>query len=248
MIPVNPSRLDSIVKRKEICLLNQTRFTIHFVSSLVNHSPRNIATKQGNKQLPLELWREIVAWAETDPRHHTYCLVQAQFLEEHGAQRIVVCAEIPERDTCGLLETDGARNEYHAYLQRPGEGHDPKRPFVLPDANNQDSLIKIKDSLLGPDSEILFRALSVPDVISWVEEGECFICDSEGWVFLYRDYDDDGFFGCGLPYGIIGSSIPCPLCIHMGIPESIDELESEEYRRETRETFEEFGYIFDHAR
>ncbi|KAM6509753.1 hypothetical protein FALCPG4_017401 [Fusarium falciforme] len=140
MRPVTPSRLDSIVERKEVCLLNLTRFTIQFVTSLVNHSPGSIATKQGNKRLPLELWWDIIAWAETDPRHHTYCLAQAQFLEEYGAQRTLVCAEILEWDLCGLLETDDARNEYNAYLNRPGDGYDPKRPFVLPDAINIPSL------------------------------------------------------------------------------------------------------------
>lgn len=247
MRPVTPSRLDSIVERKEVCLLNLTRFTIQFVTFLVNDSAGNIATKQGNKRLPLELWWDIIAWTATDPRHHTYCLVQAQFLEEHGAQRTLVCAKILEWDLCGLLETDGARNEYNAYLNRPGEGHDPKRPFVLPDANNQHSLIKIKDSLMGPDSEILFRDISVSDIISRVEKGVCFFCDSERWILLYRDYEDEGFFGFALPYGITGSSIPCPLCIDTNTPESMDELESDEYEQETREAFEELGYIFHYA-
>lgn len=244
MRPVTPSRLDGILERKEVCLLNLTRFTIQFVTNLVNQSPGNITTKQGNKQLPLELWWDILAWAEMDPRYHTYSLVQAQFLEEHGTQRSLVCAEIPEWNTCGLLEEEDARVEYNAYLNRPGEGDDPNRPFHLPDASNQHSIIKIKDSLMGPDSEILFRGISVSDIISRAEEGVCSFCNSDRWVFLYRDYADEGIFGFGLAYGMTGESIPCPLCINASTPESLDEIESEEYDQEIREAFERVGYRF----
>ncbi|KAI8712723.1 hypothetical protein NCS52_01371100 [Fusarium sp. LHS14.1] len=245
MKQVTISQLDTIVKRNEVCLLDMTHLTIQFVKRLVNHSPGNIATKQGNKRLPLEMWWEILAWAEmTDPNHHTYRLVQALSLEEHGTQRILACAKIPKWNPCGLLETEEACNKYRACLKRPGKGQNPNRPFVLPDTNNQDSLIKIKDSLTGRDSKILFRALSVSDVISRAEKGECFLCASDRWCFLPRDYEDDGFFGFALPRGITGSAIPCPLCIDVHIPESMDELESVEYEQATRQAFYKLGYTF----
>ncbi|RSL44893.1 hypothetical protein CEP53_011004 [Fusarium sp. AF-6] len=127
MRSVTLSELESIVERKEICILNMTRLSVHFVSSLVNHSPGNIATKQDSKQLPLELWREIIAWVEMDLKSSNYFLVQVQSLEEHGASRILSCAKIIERNRCGLLELEDDVDEYRKYLRCPGEGDDPKQ-------------------------------------------------------------------------------------------------------------------------
>jgi hypothetical protein len=261
MRSVTPSQLDSIVERKEICILSTTWLTIQFVSSLVNRSPGSIATKQGNKRLPLELWREIIAWAEMDLKSGDYCLVQVQCLEEHGAKRILSCAKITEWTQCGLLKTKDAADQYREYLDCPGEGDDPIRPFVLPDTSNSDSLIKIKESLLGPGNEILFSDLDVYDVLSWIEDGNCYLCEDERWMNIHEDEGGYRFFGYTLPPPIdswqrnADPSMGCPLCIGLGSrpryygprtpqnDEDDEELERvETYDQRVKERFEELGY------
>ncbi|RSL76627.1 hypothetical protein CEP51_009798 [Fusarium floridanum] len=261
MRPVTPSKLDDIVGRKEICILSATWFTIQFVSSLVNHSPGNIATKQGNKRLPLELWREIIAWAEMDLKSGNYCLVQVQSLVEHGAKRVLSCAKITEWNRCGLLKTEDAADEYRKYLRCPGEGDDPKRPFVLPDTKNLDSLIKIEESLLGPENEILFTELEVYDVLSWIEDGDCSFCECARWMDMYGEDGGYRFSGYTLPYPTdrweryLDPTMGCPLCIGLGprplyygprTPQNDrddEELEMvQRYDYEVRERFEELGY------
>ncbi|KAM0430010.1 hypothetical protein ACHAPT_006016 [Fusarium lateritium] len=160
MKPVTPSQFDSTAEAKKILILNMTRLSIQFVSFLVNKSPGNITTKQGDKRLPLELWREILTLAETDSKCGNYWLVQAQSMEEHGTQRTLVCAEITEWNKCGLLQDWIAVYEYQLYLDYPGKGPEPRRPFVLPEAGDQDSTVKVNESLLSPENEVLFSDLS----------------------------------------------------------------------------------------
>ncbi|UPK95712.1 hypothetical protein LCI18_006647 [Fusarium solani-melongenae] len=261
MRPVTPSRLDSVVERKEVCILSTTWFTIQFVSSLINHSPGNIATKQGNKRLPLELWREIIAWAEMDLKSGNYCLVQVHRLEERGAKRILSCAKITEWNRCGLLESEDAADEYRKHLRFPGEGDEPKRPFVLADTSNSDSLIRIEESLLLPENEILFYRLHVYDVVARIEHGDCSFCKDKRWVDYYGEQGGCRFYG-----GYFSSrpnylsyfedtTMGCPICIGLGArpiydgprtPQNDDQEEDLEaacrYDAEVKERFEKLGY------
>ncbi|RSL40768.1 hypothetical protein CEP54_016027 [Fusarium duplospermum] len=244
-----------------------TRLTVDFVSCLVNHSPGNIATKQGNKQLPLELWRMIIAWVEMNSElDNYYCLAQVRSLEEHGAERILSCAKITEWNRCGILKTENAADEYREYLRCPGEGDDPKRPFVLPDTKNSDSLIKIRESLLGPVDKVLFSDLQVYDVLSWIEDGDCYFCGDDRWIDMYGEDGGYRFFGYTIPYPTDswewhrGRTMGCPLCIGLGprplyygprTPQNDrddEELErAEGYDYEVRERFEELGYDWEYS-
>ncbi|KAF4453814.1 hypothetical protein FALBO_15929 [Fusarium albosuccineum] len=265
MIPVRPvylrkAHFRGIVSNNSVCILNLTRLTVPYVNSLVNHAPGNIATKRGNKQLPLELWNMIIDWAEMDPKSDIYCLVQARSLEKYGSELVLSCAKITEWNRCGYLETESAVDEYCNYLRRPGEGHDPKRPFVLPNTTNSDSLIMIKELLLCSENEIIFCSLGAHDLIARVERGDCSLCQGRRWINEFGENEGSKFFGYTLsprrdgwvhPDWIIG----CPLCIGLGgrpwydgprtpqNDEQEEELEAvETYDQRVKERFEELGY------
>lgn len=224
MIPVPPRDIDGtpylsgVVSENSVCILNLTSLAVDYVNSLVNHSPGNVATKQGNKRLPLELWKMIIDWAEMDPKRDNYCLVQVLSLEQHGVTRTLACAKITEWNRCGDLKTDKAASEYCNYLRRPGEEHDPRRPFILPDTTNSDSLITVK---LRPGKNVLFCRLKVYDVIARIEGGHCSFCQGKGR--LDESEEDGGYRFYGYPcsplkelWGDIDLTMECPLCKGLG--------------------------------
>ncbi|KAJ3540544.1 hypothetical protein NM208_g5018 [Fusarium decemcellulare] len=243
MIPVRPSHLRKahwrgLVSNNSVCILNLTRLTVPYVNSLVKHSPGNIATKRGNKKLPLELWNMIIDWAEMDPKSDSYCLVQARSLEHDRAELMLSCAKITEWNRCGYLETERAADKYYNYLHCPGEGHDPKRPFVLPDTTNSDSLISIKESLLCSENEIIFCGLGIYDVIARIERGDCSLCQGKRWIEKYGENWGRWFFGDAYTpqrdywWNDDDLIIDCPLYLEA----------METYDQRVKDQFEELGY------
>ncbi|KAF4955642.1 hypothetical protein FSARC_11790 [Fusarium sarcochroum] len=196
-----------------------------------------------------------------DPKSDIYCLVQARSMEPHGAGHMLSCARITEWNQCGLLETDEATDEYRNYLRHPGEGHDRKRPFNLPDTTNSDTLIMIKESLLCPENEILFCRLGVYDVIARIERGDCSLCRGRRWIDEYGETEGRRFFGYGDSprryYGWYDNDpiIGCPLCIGLGprpwydgprTPQNNEQEEDlqavETYDERLEERLEKLGY------
>ncbi|KAM0544376.1 hypothetical protein ACHAPJ_011835 [Fusarium lateritium] len=198
-----------------------------------------------------------------DPRSDIYCLVQAQSLEQHGDRLMLTCAKITEWNRCGLLETEEVAEEYCNYLRCPGEGRDSKRPFVLPDTTNLDSLITIKESLSSPGDLILFCCIKAYDVIARIEGGDCSLCQGERWIDEFGENGGRRFFGYSDDFKGYqrwdddDSIIGCPLCIGLGVRPVYDgprtpqnDMQEEEleavqtYDERLRKRFWELGYDY----
>ncbi|KAH6975225.1 hypothetical protein BKA56DRAFT_733534 [Ilyonectria sp. MPI-CAGE-AT-0026] len=174
MRPVTCSSLDSRVEEKSILILDATLLYLNYIEGIV---PAGVSSKQGNKRLPLEIWRNILDFAVGDNNSHTYFLVQPQSLEQSKAgSTTLICAAIPKWNRCGSLTEANLVYEYEYYLARP---HDclqdgGARPFSLPSDEATPLMFRVPTAAL--DKEILFEELTVPDVIAWPERGQCYLC------------------------------------------------------------------------
>ncbi|KAH8685140.1 hypothetical protein BGZ61DRAFT_454981 [Ilyonectria robusta] len=180
MRPVTCSSLDSRVEKKSILMLDATLLYLNYIEGVV---PASISSKQGNKQLPLEIWRNILDLAARDNNSHQYFLVQPQSLEQSKAEfTTLICAAIPKWKRCGSLTEVNLVYEYEYYLARPhGCLQDGgERPFILPGDEATPTVFRIPTVAL--DKKILFEKLTVPDVIAWPERGQCYLCDG-GRIF-----------------------------------------------------------------
>lgn len=175
MRPVSCSSLDSRVEKKGILMLDVTLLFLNYIESVV---PANISSKQGNKQLPLEIWRNIIDLAARDNNSHIYFLVQPRSLEQSKAgSTTLICTGVPKWKRCGSLTNFNLVWNYEYYLARPhgcpqGGGD---RPFILP--GDEATVVVFRIPTTALEKKILFERLTVPDVISWAEQGECYLCD-----------------------------------------------------------------------
>ncbi|KAM5377527.1 hypothetical protein ACJZ2D_004896 [Fusarium nematophilum] len=224
MKPVTLSRLDSLFEHKPVLLLDIARLSINLINSSVNRSPGSISSKPGNKQLPLEIWLMILAFAAEKPKLVRFNLVQPQSLEHSNGASTLVCARIPGWDACGMLEGLESVWNYEYYLQRPNGSHNfdfeknkGTRPFDLPTANNGDvaTIFRIPTAVLERDSQMLFVRITVPDIIAWVERGECDLCGgSRRFCAGCRDGSKIAEeWTSWTNAGDCGVRILCPLCI-----------------------------------
>ncbi|KAJ3460716.1 hypothetical protein MRS44_011583 [Fusarium solani] len=172
MKPADPTKLNQLLQRKSILMLDAIGLTVNFIDTIVRQSPGLITTKKGKKTLPLELWLEILEWTREWSWH---LLVQPQGLED-GSTNTLICAKIPEWNPCGRLQDNSDLEVYEYYLNQPGDGPNDDRPFTLPQTLDKDSTWKIPVTALGQEDMILCGDLRVPDVIARVENGECGIC------------------------------------------------------------------------
>ncbi|RSL62811.1 hypothetical protein CEP53_004612 [Fusarium sp. AF-6] len=236
MRPIDSSELDELIQRKPILMLDLDRLTINFIDNIVRQSPGHITTKQGNKRLPLEIWLEILEWAKLWYRH---ALMQPQGLDD-GSTNTLICFEIPEWEACGQLEDDSAVRNYQYYLDRPGDGPDDDRPFLLPQTLDNILTYKVPITALNKDDRMLYGDLTVPDVIAWAEDGECGLCGQGRYICAGcgggRQITENFFFDWAS--GDCSYRLLCPLCI--GLKNARKGLWQEEARHEGKE-----GYFTD---
>ncbi|KAK7427757.1 hypothetical protein QQZ08_005695 [Neonectria magnoliae] len=252
MRPVSLCSLDHRVEKKSILMLNITRLYLNYVESVV---PANISSKQGNKRLPLEIWHIIFEMAALNDKSHSYTLVQPQSLKQSKAGfTTLLCAEIPEWNTCGNLEDPHLVWYYEHYLTNPyscpeGGGD---RPFRLPD--NESAVFRIPTAAL--DKKILFEKLAIPDVIAWTEQGVCDFCGG-GRTFCAGCRDGKQIaeeWTSASHLGDCAIRMLCPLCMGADFAEdSISmqqellkdrpEMSEDEYDAWENRRFAELGYM-----
>lgn len=255
MRPVCCSSLDSRVEKKSILMLDVTLLYLNYIESV---GPAKISSKQGNKQLPLEIWCTILDLAARDNNSHRYFLVQPRSLERSKAgSTTLLCAGVPEWNQCGSLTDVNLVCDYEDYLARPhgcpqGGG---ERPFSLPSDEATAFMFRIPTAAL--DKKILFERLTVPDVIARVEQGECHLCDgarifcagcrdgrevAENWTSATRVGDCSIRMLCPLCMGTEFASDSISMQQALKWESATEEME-DEYDAWANSRFAELGYM-----
>ncbi|SPJ87832.1 uncharacterized protein FTOL_12301 [Fusarium torulosum] len=219
MRPVELGEVDDLLDWKPLLLLNKTLFGPAFVDSIVSRSPTLIKSK-GGKELPLELWISILAFAVAENSEpHDYALVRPFTFErrEDGGKELI-CQRFKRWTAFGTIQTSSGVEDYHVFLAHPDKNLDSYRnPFRNRDYGNP---IRIPTELLNSTIDFLHVRLTVPDVIKYLEGGSCQLCWGE------RTVGGNGV-GCRVAHSFLGgwevlfwdalSDLPmlCPLCIGM---------------------------------
>ncbi|KAF5008444.1 hypothetical protein FDECE_5276 [Fusarium decemcellulare] len=263
MRPVKLTRLEKLITAGTILILDETRLTIYYVNDIVCRCPGNITSKQGNKWLPLELWLEILDWAEFDINSHEHYLVQAQRIEPDGIEPTLVCTDIFDWETCGEIVAGCYAHDYEQYLEQPEEPHTKfqlKNPLVLKDPNGGNAPItRIPLRFLQPGHEILFFQVEVCDIIAWLENGICDLCMNDRTIDTGHTSGMEKREMWSSQVGARWSEYPCtmtcPLCIGKEYSEqslvqahpdqySPDrEMHEEDYDEWRDRRFRELGYV-----
>ncbi|OAA59747.1 hypothetical protein SPI_05945 [Niveomyces insectorum RCEF 264] len=235
-----------------------------YVDALVRRSPANVTTKKSGKQLPLELWHQILDCGSSTerPNHrHEYALVQPQWIEmgKHGST--LVCFLVQDRMLCGTLEDAYSVDEYESYLKDPSAHNCYATCPCHCEPEDHDDLgdraIQVPAIALDSRISILYQGITVPDVISWVERGSCHLCGGNRLICCGCG---DGrrarqcFISWDIP-GDCGVTMFCPLCIGLDFAEEgltqmgeeyggnpAERMTDEEYDRWSRGRLRELGY------
>ncbi|KAL6923284.1 hypothetical protein FSST1_000558 [Fusarium sambucinum] len=259
-----------LTNRNAILLLDLTSWTVAYIDHIISGSSKNIATKEGNKTLPAELWYEIFSWAEDDLRQHVRRLVYpvemtSVQLDGKTTEPAVVCNIIDEWRRYGDIKNNSDLVHYENYLISPwydpeqmeGQPPPPECPFfnisktILPD---QSFTIPIRE--LNVWRYFLFWRIKAPEVISWTEFGECKLCNPHRREFCAHCESGilEDFTSMDRYMVERGTAMFCPLCIgpeyatysvfyqtlHQG---PTDERSKEEYRGWQRARLKGLGYM-----
>lgn len=234
--------LTLLVEKKPILLLNKTALGLSFVDVLIHRSADSIAT-QKDKRLPLEIWLMVLDFAVCDKDADKFCLVQPQFIIDNG--RFLLCKRVWQKrgKLCGRLEDRESVIDYEFCLQWPRKQRPEDLPFDIPATNDDKHTVKVEIATLksSKSTRPLFSAITVPDIISWLEYGDCLLCNAVRVICpgcsggRYEEFIFDEHLGCGM-------NIPCPLCMGIDFTEEyLDECRSEHGDDgENREADEEF--------
>ncbi|CAG7559908.1 unnamed protein product [Fusarium equiseti] len=242
MLPVKEKHLEDLLDCHSILLLDLTYWSTSHIRSIVQRDPTHIATKKGNKTLPMELWLDILDEADEDEDEHEYCLVypiQMSSVQINGEEPepALVCNIVEQRAHFGRIKNGVELECYETWLDRPlteyeeeeddNEEDDydeddfetykvPKNPFTISTTVLPGKSVTIPISDLNFESPFLYRKLGVPDVISWIHHGDCKLCGSRDRHFCA------GCGGCRVlnkfDYGDrhggdCALRMLCPLCI-----------------------------------
>ncbi|KPM35584.1 hypothetical protein AK830_g10980 [Neonectria ditissima] len=181
MKAVESKNLDKVVEQGSILILNKTCIGPGFVDTLVRASPRNVSTQQQNTQLPLEIWLHILDFATS--QQDEFCLVRPRSVEQDSNGPCLICDEIKPKLRYGYARSGSDVEIWEYCLETPdcvSEYSEKRQLFDLPEASDSNPKIKIPASTFESKIRTLFASVTVPDVISRIENGSCGLCDESG--------------------------------------------------------------------
>jgi hypothetical protein len=210
MRPAHADEAEMLAYWKLVMILNKTLHGPAYVESLVSQCPGVITTNtQGRKTLPPELWYMILDFIVNDPDPHDFALLQPVHLETIGRRnKTLICAKFERWRSMGLLNNEAQVVAASKYLARPDLRFDGlDRPFLSVQVPN--SRWKIPARVLSSKIKAVHVAITVPDVIKYLEGGSCFLCRDKRCVadelnFFYPKRR--GFYN-------IRDTALCPLCV-----------------------------------
>ncbi|KAM0192711.1 hypothetical protein ACHAPA_005812 [Fusarium lateritium] len=221
MRPAELSEVDDLRHWKPLLLFNKTLFGPAYVDSLVSHSPTLIKSK-GGKELPLELWLSILAFAVAEgPEAHDYALVRPFKLETRkDGGKVMTCQKFKRWTSFGTIEDAIGVEDYNLYLAHPDKDfHSHRNPFRNREYGHP---ISIPTELLDSKIDFLHVRLTVQDVIKYLEGGGCQLCCGDrtiggycaGVEVAYSWFEGlETLLETLMWYDCFGLPILCPLCV-----------------------------------
>lgn len=257
VISTKTALIEKLVRDKPMLLLNKTRFSFSFICSIVYQSPNLISTREGKKTLPMELWLMIIDFALQDENEDDFTLARPRDLQpstdgaDHEGQ-VLICDEYEHHTECNGLAVDEVLTEF---LKDPDttKGVAQVRDS-LPSLTGHTFAVNL--NLLSEDSkpEFLYWDLEIPDIISWLKYGSCWLCGGARELCpgcgTWADHILAERFRCGY-------DVACPICIGTNYAgeyfsllhtmdtdgEEVTEEEWDELETEVTERKKQLGYL-----
>ncbi|KAJ4264462.1 hypothetical protein NW762_005662 [Fusarium torreyae] len=254
MIPVVAGEADQLVEWKPLLLLNKSLLGSAFVRSIIIRSPSNITSKSG-KRFPLELWLDILDFVTTRSQPDQYTLVQPNYIKtNYNGVKDLVCRKIRRWEAFGYLKDNDHFVAAEFFLAKPDTplpGYD--NPFGTPETRQYGPYVTIPIDMLSHGTKFLWVKLTVPDVIKYLEDGDCRIC--RGGHTIGRGFCGPGIAGRFLSLEVQTTggkplNMICPLCV--GPVHALDSLYiqagkralvSERYRAWEMQRLQQLGFV-----
>ncbi|PTD01479.1 hypothetical protein FCULG_00010415 [Fusarium culmorum] len=178
MYNLKKKHLEAAVEQNSICLLGLTSWSAAYILHKPNHGGTyTIASKQGNKTLPPELWNMILSYFEYDKYDPVYPVgITSVQLEHNISEPAVIFNKINSWCAFSGIKDGSDLSYYEDWLLNSSGGRKKQRPeyypffdfskTVLPDQS-----ITIPISHLEFNDNFLVCGLSAPQMIAHAEWG-----------------------------------------------------------------------------
>lgn len=204
---VQYSHLDNLTS--EIIMVDKSRLGIAYLHGLVRCSTGNVTTKKNKRQLPLEIWDQIVEEADELTEADTHLLMLPSMVQRMDVKEATItCEPIQPHQPCSKMASFEAR-DFEEYMASPREHicneecefhyYNTRDAITVPfatDENNRDTIYVPTVALLST-LKVLHHKLTIPDVTFWAEGDNFHGCRNysriETWFFL-PGYDERGTF------------------------------------------------------
>jgi hypothetical protein len=240
MKPVtSKTSLSKLLDNASILMLKSHHEGICYMTQLLASPSSSITTKAGIS-LPNELLNKIISLvaSDTDP---SFCLVQITSIKG----KLLKCRRISDEGWpfCGELGSASDIELFEEFLDNPNTAPASQLgiPPIKPSQNKRNEFelyITPLDNNLRA-SAVLFHDIKVPDVIAFMEDGECGFCRERNQKFFFcpgctggwaQQYDM--FMGCGV-------DLVSPVCIGLDVAREHKEFLQTYYREPAPEDEEE---------
>jgi hypothetical protein len=241
-----------VLDDKPLMLFNRSLLGIRYIRQLLA-STKTSFTSTGGTALPTELWNMILRFA-LDDTQDSFCFAQGISLGKSLIGEILHCRVVSLEDgpLCGDLDNYEEVDAFEEFMNKPNQH--TSLPFTEPTlrlGQTFEILITPADDGLPADSACLFSDVTVPDIISCMEDGDCSFCSNSRFICPGctggRAQKFEVFMGCGV-------ELACPLCMgtdfsqeHKGFLQEYywhEPLEAEQRLVDDwlQQRLEEFGY------
>ena len=204
-------------------LLNASAFSTRYVGSLL---AEGAIRSKGGISLPNEIWFKIFEIVKLPEKTSKYHLARVLTAIPRGEKTTLKCEVELSAITFPLADLDNAyeMRVIESYLAAPGQQHDPDILAKInarsprPSPTSKFFSISVTDSDNHFLRHCLFHEITVPDVISYLQDNVCGICEEENGHTICPGCTGgkaDGFgafMGCGV-------DLACPLCLGLSFME-----------------------------
>ncbi len=212
MKPFYSHDVEDFLSDGPLLLLDTSMVAIHWMHVLIAGASTNIQSR-GGIALPTELWLQIFDFT-VDDTTRSFCFVQASLVSSEPSRnptsQVIRCMRT-EFDTGHFIANAETIAQVEGYMRTPRcyDGIDlrfqqlsgPENTFYVKVDSCQDRFV------------CLYFDIGVPDIISRLEGGHCWLCDNNRYICP----------GCdGSAFGVsmeCGWELACPLCMGLDIAE-----------------------------
>ncbi|KAL6916411.1 hypothetical protein FSST1_007906 [Fusarium sambucinum] len=182
MRPAHDDEAEMLAHWKPIIILNKTLRGPAYVESLVSQSPTLITSSARGRTLPLELWYIILDSIANDPDPHDYALVRPIDLKVDGRRnKTLMCVKLQRWLSMDQLQDEAKVFAANKYLARPDlRFSDILYPFLK--FSEPSTRWEIPARVLSSKYKTVHVAITVPDVIKYLEDVRCDICLGDFYV------------------------------------------------------------------